>query len=73
LHEVLDLVEFLSWQEKRKHPSDVSESEPKINDQDFEALADQLADELVRSVGTNVPLLSDYAVSRTGIYDLSAM
>jgi len=36
---------------------------------EFEAIADQLADELTTSLGPNVPSLSDYAVSRAGIYE----
>ena len=40
-----------------------------ISDQEFETLADQLADELLNRVGSNVASLSDYAVSREGIYE----
>jgi hypothetical protein len=36
--------------------------------EDFEAIADGLADEFQRYVGTSTPQLSDYAVSRAGIY-----
>ena len=36
---------------------------------EFEALADQLAEELAASLGPNVPSLSDDAVSRAGIYE----
>lgn len=40
-----------------------------IEQQDeFEAIANQLADELTDSLGPDVPTLSDYAVSRAGIY-----
>jgi len=39
------------------------------NDDEFEAVADQLADEFAACVGPNVPVLSDYAVSRAGIYE----
>ena len=34
----------------------------------FEAVADQLADELTADLGPNASSLSDYAVSREGIY-----
>ncbi len=68
-HEVLDFVDFLTWQEVRRNQADVSESVSEISDREFEALADRLTDEFSSSVGTNVPLLSDYAVSRTGIYE----
>jgi hypothetical protein len=69
LHEVLNFVEFLTWQEKGGNQLDVGESTAEIDESTFEGLADQLADELARSVGTNVPLLSDYAVSCAGIYE----
>jgi hypothetical protein len=39
------------------------------NDDEFEAVADQLADEFAACVGPNVPVLSDYAISRAGIYE----
>ncbi|MGE0821078.1 MAG: hypothetical protein AB7G75_26185 [Candidatus Binatia bacterium] len=42
-------------------PVDLPEAE-------FEAVADQLADELMASLEPNTPPLSDYAVSRAGIY-----
>ena len=42
-------------------------SEPS-NDDQFELIADQLAAEFAACVGSDAPLLSDYAVSRAGIY-----
>ena len=36
---------------------------------EFEAMADQLADELRADLGPSAPTLSDYAVSREGIYE----
>lgn len=69
LHEVLNFVEFLAWQENRTDSLNISNVEIEVNNQDFETLADQLADEVIECVGENVPLLSDYAVSRAGIYE----
>jgi len=40
-----------------------------LTDAEFEAMADQLADELTICRGLHVPALSDYAVSRAGIYE----
>ncbi|GEM_PF-606828 len=40
-----------------------------LNDDEFEATADLLADELTASCKSNTPVLSDYAVSRAGIYE----
>lgn len=42
---------------------------PQLSDDEFEALADQLADEFMVSVGPDRPPLSDYAVSREGLYE----
>ncbi len=40
----------------------------RLSDDEFEVLADQLADEFLAYVEQNCPPLSDYAVSREGIY-----
>lgn len=42
---------------------------PQLSDGEFEALADQLANEFMVSVGPDCPPLSDYAVSREGLYE----
>ena len=69
LKEVLNLVEFLTWQEKHGNSLDMSDRTAEIDDRAFENLADRLADELATSAGANILLLSDYAVSRAGIYE----
>ncbi len=46
-----------------------NDTPPKLSDDEFEALADQLADEFMAYVGPNCPPLSDYAVSREGLYE----
>ncbi|OKH37145.1 hypothetical protein NIES2119_15125 [[Phormidium ambiguum] IAM M-71] len=40
-----------------------------ITEEEFETMVDRLTDEFAKSVGENVPLLSDYAMSREGIYE----
>ena len=40
-----------------------------LTEAEFEAIADQLADELRADLGPNAPALSDYAVSREDIYE----
>ena len=40
-----------------------------LSDDKFEALADALADEFIKYVGPDCPPLSDYAVSREGLYE----
>lgn len=40
-----------------------------LTEAEFETLADQLANELATYLGPNAPALSDYAVSRAGIYE----
>lgn len=37
--------------------------------EEFEALADELADKFMEFVGPDFPPLSDYAMSREGIYE----
>ncbi|MBD2502427.1 hypothetical protein [Anabaena azotica] len=41
----------------------------KIHDDEFEVIADQLVDDFAACVGSDVLPLSDYAVSREGIYE----
>jgi antitoxin ParD1/3/4 len=40
-----------------------------ITQEEFEKTLDELADNFADSVGANVPILSDYAVSRESIYE----
>jgi antitoxin ParD1/3/4 len=40
-----------------------------LTDAEFESVADQLADELAVCLGPNPSSLSDYAISREGIYE----
>ena len=40
-----------------------------LTNTEFEAVADQLGDELTACGGPHAPLLSDHAVSRAGIYE----
>jgi len=40
-----------------------------LSDEEFEALADLLANEATASARPDAPVLSDYAVSRVGIYE----
>jgi antitoxin ParD1/3/4 len=41
----------------------------RLDENEFETLADQLAEEMANRVGSPAPALSDYAVSREGIYE----
>jgi hypothetical protein len=68
LEVVLNFVDFLTWQSGQGSSSKVSDSDAEISDSEFEILLDELADELIKKVGVNVPMLSDFAVSREGIY-----
>ena len=47
----------------------LQETPAEFTDAEFEVVADQLADELAANLGPNAPSLSDYAVSRAGIYE----
>lgn len=66
--EVLDFVEFLAWNKETLTLKQL-EDDPIREDEDFEMLCDRLADEFQMYVGATVPILSDYAVSRAGIYE----
>ncbi|MBD1939304.1 hypothetical protein [Microcoleus sp. FACHB-68] len=66
--EVLDFVEFLAWNKERLNLQQL-EDDAVQGDEAFEALADHLADEFKRYAGDIVPVLSDDAVSRAGIYE----
>ncbi len=47
----------------------LQEMPAELTETEFEAVAGQLADELTADRGPNAPSLSDYAVSREGIYE----
>lgn len=66
--EVLDFVDFLSWNKERLASQQPSNDFLQENEE-FEALADRLADEFQMYVGATTPALSDDAVSRAGIYE----
>jgi len=66
--EVLDFVEFLTWSKERLTLQQL-ENDNLREDEEFEAIADHLADEFKTYIGATAPVLSDYAVSRAGIYE----
>jgi len=65
--EVFNFVELLTWNNEQATPLMVTNGTQ--NDAAFEAISDHLADEFSRYVGAIVPRLSDYAISRAGIYE----
>lgn len=69
LEVVLNFVDFLTWQSAPGVSSKVSDSDAEISDSEFEILLDELADDFIKSLGGNVPVLSDFAISREGIYE----
>ncbi len=64
---ILEIAEFLEYlqykwsKEKQNRTTEDLET--------FEQLADQLADEYEKISGNRIPQLSEYAVSRAGIYE----
>jgi hypothetical protein len=66
--EVLDFVESLTLN-KEPLPLLPLEGDGIREDGEFEAIADQLADEFQLYFGATAPVLSDYAISRAGIYE----
>jgi hypothetical protein len=67
--EVLDFVEFLNWNKERSISQQIENDVTSQEDKEFEAIADQVADEFATFVGSSIRVLSDYAVSRAGIYE----
>ena len=69
LEVVLNFVDFLTWQSAQGSSSKASDSDAELTDREFEILLDELADDFIKSLGSNVPVLSDFAISREGIYE----
>ncbi|HAZ44859.1 MAG TPA: hypothetical protein DDW76_20770 [Cyanobacteria bacterium UBA11369] len=67
--EVLDFIDFLTWHKDRLTSQQVEDNTTRLEHEEFEAIADQLANEFKAFVGANTPVLSDYGVSRAGIYE----
>lgn len=66
---VLNFVDFLTLQSAPGLRSTVSDSDVEIGDREFEILLDELADDFIKTVGGTIPMLSDFAISRAGIYE----
>ncbi|MEH2417128.1 ribbon-helix-helix domain-containing protein [Nostoc sp.] len=45
------------------------QTQGQLNDEEFKLVADKLADEFAANVGSNLHVLSDYAVTRESIYE----
>ncbi|WP_339384723.1 hypothetical protein [Tychonema sp. LEGE 06208] len=69
LEVVLNFVDFLNWQSGSGLSSKASDSDAEMGDREFEILLDEFADVFIKNKGVNVPRLSDFAVSRAGIYE----
>jgi antitoxin ParD1/3/4 len=65
----IDAVRHLLLEVLEVEVETLMSNNPQLSDDEFEALADQLADEFMVSVGPDCPPLSDYAVSREGLYE----
>lgn len=65
---VSEYLQQLIIQEARRK-SKVTLEELLITQEEFESTLDELADDFAVCVGTNAPILSDYAVSRESIYE----
>jgi hypothetical protein len=67
-----ELAQFRQWFaqfDTMAHPAGLPEAADEPSTAEFEAGADQLAEDLARFLGTQASPLSDYAVSRAGIYE----
>jgi predicted oxidoreductase len=80
LQEVLDFAEVLAghqnldatYVKEQLNTKEMETEQPsthQLKDVAFEATADQLGDELAKYADSNMPKLSDYAVSRASIYE----
>ena len=76
-NQAIAFIQFLEFQSNQGANTQISQDAEKISfaenncveeDDEFETIADCLADEFQRYVGSTTPILSDYAVSRSGIY-----
>lgn len=67
--ETLDFVKSLSLNQALLDSQGISKDNIVLDDNSFEVIADQLSEELAKLVGNPIPLLSDYGVSRAGIYE----
>ena len=76
-NKAIAFIEQLEFQSDRGANAQISQEPETISftendcveeDEEFEAIADCLADEFQKYVGSITPPLSDYAVSRTAIY-----
>ncbi|MEH1927202.1 ribbon-helix-helix domain-containing protein [Nostoc sp.] len=56
-------------EEKRAQLMAKLQTQGQLNNQEFELIADKLADEFTGYFGSNLPLLSDYGVTRESIYE----
>jgi antitoxin ParD1/3/4 len=65
----IDAVRHLLLEVLEVEVETLMSNNPQLSDDEFEALADQLADEFMVSVGPDCLPLSDYAVSREGLYE----
>ncbi|WP_155967587.1 hypothetical protein [Kamptonema formosum] len=70
LLEVLDFVEVLTLlgEGSTSKQRGLEDKASLQEDEEFDALLDRLAHEFEACVGPNAPVLSDFAVSRAGIY-----
>lgn len=58
-----------SQEEKRAQLMAKLQTQGQLNDEEFEVVADKLADEFALCVGSNLAVLSDYTVTRESIYE----
>ena len=61
---LLELAQFIDYLQYKNQQQTLTNKQP-ITLEDSE----QLTEELLQEIGNNLPNLSDYAVSRAGIYD----
>lgn len=64
ISELAEFIDYLQYKSTKESKDEKTESI-----EEFDRLADELVDEYEKIAGDRVPPLSDYAVSRAGIYE----
>jgi hypothetical protein len=68
---ISEFVDFLDSQESytEQNIAQIPESKSTVDSDDFANSLDQLISQVTQARGKDAPILSDYAVSRAGIYE----
>lgn len=63
LRELVGFIEYLKFKSSFKQKQNVKENKMTLEE------SEQILEEILTEVGESIPSISDYAISRTGIYE----